>query len=593
MSEQGAGRGSKELVVGGRYRLLERVGSGGMGTVWRAHDELVEREVAVKQPRLPGEPEDEAFRRAAHRLHREARAAARVDHPSAVSIHDVVVEEDGLPWIVMELVRGESLHETLRRGPVEPAETARIGLAVLGALRAAHSVGIVHRDVKPANVLLGAHGRVVLTDFGIAHVQGEESLTATGEFVGSLEFVAPERMSGRTAGPASDLWSLGVLLYAAVEGWSPFRRTTVESTLAAILSADPPEPERAGPLAPLLSGLLAKDPGQRPDAEETAAALAAAATGEHEKPDEPTAPGPKPPGAPGDSGSSGRSVAPGAPEAPRRPDGPATGDAPQDVSGLLEFGDDIRTTRLAPDPDTTAAPTPPAPTPPESIPAVRPPAATAAPTPPRRRLHRRPLPLAFLGALLVAAAWTGIALLADPDSGAVTGTTASHSSAEPAPAPTSRPSATPGWSAHPERAMGATLALPDTYEEFARQGSDSYQPRAVEYAAGSVQVRLTQWDEAPGTPMSQAKQHAATWEFFEEPRTQYTRTTFRGWEAVQSDTTYGEPELRRRVMELFVRTDDGRLYELRVEMPKGTAEEKRGTAVFKSARDRLTIATTP
>lgn len=189
MSNDRDAAGAKGRTVGGRYRLLERIGSGGMGTVWRAHDELVDREVAVKEPRLPGEPGDESHRRAAHRLYREARAAARVDHPSAVSIHDVVAEEadgegadpvvgaaglDVLPWIVMELVRGESLQELLRRGPLAPPEAARIGLAVLGALRAAHAVGIVHRDVKPANVLLGAHGRVVLTDFGIAHVQGED-----------------------------------------------------------------------------------------------------------------------------------------------------------------------------------------------------------------------------------------------------------------------------------------------------------------------------------------------------------------------------------------------------------------------------------
>ncbi|MBK3647680.1 serine/threonine-protein kinase, partial [Streptomyces sp. MBT33] len=153
-------------LLGGRYRLAERIGSGGMGTVWQAHDELVDRDVAVKEPRLPGDPLDEHRQRAAHRLYREARAAARVDHPAAVSIHDVVVEEDGLPWIVMELVRGESLHEVLRRGPVDAREAARIGLAVLRALGAAHAVGIVHRDVKPANVLLGPHGRVVLTDFG-------------------------------------------------------------------------------------------------------------------------------------------------------------------------------------------------------------------------------------------------------------------------------------------------------------------------------------------------------------------------------------------------------------------------------------------
>ncbi|KOU57936.1 serine/threonine protein kinase, partial [Streptomyces sp. MMG1533] len=310
MSNDGGSGGGKGRIVGGRYRLVERIGSGGMGTVWRAHDELVEREVAVKQPRLPWDPESESHQRAAHRLYREARAAARVDHPSAVSIHDVVVEEeDGLPWIVMELVRGESLHEVLQRGPVEPAESARIGLAVLGALRAAHSVGIVHRDVKPANVLLGPHRRVVLTDFGIAHIQGEESLTVSGEFVGSLEFIAPERMSGRgAAGPASDLWSLGVLLYAAVEGWSPFRRTTLESTLAAILAADTPEPKQAGPLGPLVVRLLEKDPERRPGAAEVAAVLEAVAEGW-------PVPGP-------------------------------SGEGEQDASGLRELAEDVGTARL-------------------------------------------------------------------------------------------------------------------------------------------------------------------------------------------------------------------------------------------------------
>ncbi|MFF8671217.1 protein kinase [Streptomyces sp. NPDC015242] len=299
MSNDGGGaKAVQGRLVGGRYRLVERIGSGGSSTVWRAHDESAQREVAVKQPRLPGAPQDEEHRRAAHRLHREARAAARVDHPAAVTILDVVVEPeqpgerprplgpdeldatellDGLPWIVMELVPGESLHDTLRRGPLEPREAARIGLHLLGALRAAHAVGIVHRDVTPANVLLGPHRRVVLTDFGIAPAQGDEAPTARGERAATPRLVAPERLSGRIAGPASDLWSLGVLLYAAVEGSAPFRPTGSGEPLAAILAAEPPEPHRAGPLGPLLARLLVPDPERRPDAEEVAKELEAVA----------------------------------------------------------------------------------------------------------------------------------------------------------------------------------------------------------------------------------------------------------------------------------------------------------------------------
>ncbi|MFI1398877.1 protein kinase [Streptomyces sp. NPDC020681] len=269
----GAAAGEGRLL-GGRYRLVERIGSGGMGTVWRAHDELVGRDCAVKEPRLLGDPAEPAAQRLYARLRREARAAARVEHPAAVAVHDVVMD-GGVPCIVMELVRGESLHERLKRGALPPAETARIGLAIAGALGAAHAKGIVHRDVKPANVLLGPHGQVVLTDFGIARIQGEEPLTVSGEFVGSLESIAPERMQGVPAGPESDLWSLGVLLYAAVEGWSPFRRTTLESTLAAILQAEPPKPVRAGPLSGLIVRLLAKDPGDRPAVAEVEGELSA------------------------------------------------------------------------------------------------------------------------------------------------------------------------------------------------------------------------------------------------------------------------------------------------------------------------------
>ncbi|MFI1695756.1 serine/threonine-protein kinase [Streptomyces bobili] len=598
MSDDGEREGVNGRTVGGRYRLLERIGSGGMGTVWRARDLLMERDVAVKEPRLPGDPQDEFHRRAAHRLYREVRAAARVDHPSAVSIHDVVVEEgeglpDGLPWIVMELVRGESLHEVLRRGPLDPAEAARIGLAVLGALRAAHAVGIVHRDVKPANVLLGPHGRVALTDFGIAHIQGEESLTLSGEFVGSLEFIAPERMSGRGAGPTSDLWSLGVLLYAAVEGWSPFRRTTVESTLAAILAADLPEPKQAGPLAPLLVRLLARDPDERPAPAEAAEALKAATLTGWPAPsatDEPT--------------------------------------EPQDTARLREFGDDVGTIRIGaeaepsgepeeptgpqpgpqrdsqpgpqpepdrePDPDSdpdpsTEAPSQPTPTPtptPTPAPIVEDPAPKATP------LLRRPAPLALLAVLVLAGAGLGAPLLMDADSGAATGPTATRGSS-PAPSHSTTPTPTPTpavWTAHPEPEMGAVLSLPAEYQEFARQGGPDEQPRLVVYSAGSVDVRLTQWDRAPGSPLGRAAEAHETWDSYDgDARTQTTRTTFQGHEAVLADTAYSLDTSPTRVMELFVLTDDSRMYELRVDMPKGTAEEKQGTAVFKAARDRLRI----
>lgn len=557
-------------LIGGRYRLAERIGSGGMGTVWRAVDELVERDVAVKEPRLPGDPQDAAHQRAYNRLQREARAAARVEHPAAVAIHDVVVE-DGLPWIVMELIRGESLHEVLQRGALPPAESARIGLAVVGALKAAHAKGIVHRDVKPANVLLGQHGRVVLTDFGIAHIQGEESITMSGEFVGSLEFIAPERMSGRGAGPAADLWSLGVCLYAAVEGWSPFRRTTLESTLAAILSAEPPEPEHAGPLGALIVRLLAKDPDERPDADEVVVALEAVAE---------------------------RWPVPAS--APR-------GDLmiPQDASALREFADDSGTVQLvrpsaASDeaPEKSRSPEPPEQ--PESPAASDTATSSEADTPsdppaPSEDTRAEPIPVrpkrkrstsrlvagVLAGALLVAGGvWAGTSLTDD---------SATAAGGEPSVTPNS-PKTRDSWVAHEEQDLNAVLSLPRQYVRFHEQGGPDDQPRMAIYDNDEVvQVRLTQWDEAPRSPMGQAKDSAETWAGYGESQTQYTKTSFHGDEAVLVDTTYETEGRLVRVMELMILTDDGRLYELRVDMPKGTADEKRGTEVFKGARDRLEI----
>ncbi|WP_244189370.1 serine/threonine-protein kinase, partial [Streptomyces incarnatus] len=260
--ETGTGR-----LVAGRYRLLGRLGHGGMGTVWRAKDEAVDREVAVKEPRVPDHLPERERANAFERMHREARAAARLDHPAVVNVHDVAVVE-GRPWIVMELVRGRSLGDVLREGTLDAREAARIGLEVLGALQAAHAAGVLHRDVKPDNVLLGRHDRVVLTDFGIAQIEGDTRLTDTGGFVGSPEYIAPERVLGQRPGPASDLWSLGVLLYTATEGVSPFRRSNTPATLQSVLNSTPAAPASAsGPLAEAINGLLHKDPAHRPGAD--------------------------------------------------------------------------------------------------------------------------------------------------------------------------------------------------------------------------------------------------------------------------------------------------------------------------------------
>ncbi|WP_345258761.1 serine/threonine-protein kinase [Streptomyces hundungensis] len=271
--------GSEQRPIAGRYRLLSPLGRGGMGIVWRARDEVLGREVAVKEVLAPAALDSPEAARLYARLEREAWAAARISHRNVVTVYDVATE-DGRPWIVMELIRGLALSDVLdAEGPLPPQRVARIGAEVLAALRAAHDAGVLHRDVKPGNVLLANDGRVVLTDFGIATVAGSQTLTLTGEVVGSPEFLAPERALGHTPGPASDLWSLGVLLYAAVEGNSPFRQDTPLSTLRAVVD-DPLEPPlRAGPLMPVIEGLLRKEPGERLPAEEAEHQLRLVAAG--------------------------------------------------------------------------------------------------------------------------------------------------------------------------------------------------------------------------------------------------------------------------------------------------------------------------
>ncbi|WP_020123936.1 serine/threonine-protein kinase [Streptomyces canus] len=278
---------SGERLVAGRYRLLSILGAGGMGTVWRASDEVLHRDVAVKEVRASIDLPAERSKQMHVRLEREAWAAARVNARGVVTVHDVVNFDDR-PWIVMELVRGRSLADVISaEGALAPQEVARIGTEVLAALRAAHGAGVLHRDVKPANVLLADEGRVVLTDFGIATVEGDTALTMTGEIVGSPEYLAPERALGRTPGTASDLWSLGALLYTAVQGRSPFRRTSALSTLRAIVDDELPTPHRAGPLTTVIEGLMRKNPEERmgPDeaAREIDLALAALATPSEEE----------------------------------------------------------------------------------------------------------------------------------------------------------------------------------------------------------------------------------------------------------------------------------------------------------------------
>jgi serine/threonine protein kinase len=261
------------MSVAGRYRLIRTIGAGGMGRVWLGHDDLIDREVAIKEILLP--PGLDEVQRAAlsERAMREARAAGRLNHPGIVTVHDVV-EHNGAPLIVMELVRGESLADAIRtRGALPVEQVAAIGAAILDALRAAHGAGIVHRDLKPANVLLSGD-RVVLTDFGIARLVGDAQLTVSGMLVGSPAYMAPEHANSQPSTPASDLWSLGATLYAAVEGRPPFEGADVLATLAQVLTQEPRPPERAGRLTPLLTALLQKDPARRPTADQAAAYLA-------------------------------------------------------------------------------------------------------------------------------------------------------------------------------------------------------------------------------------------------------------------------------------------------------------------------------
>ncbi|GFN06458.1 hypothetical protein Smic_50140 [Streptomyces microflavus] len=252
-------------LLAGRYRLGEVLGRGGMGTVWRAADETLGRTVAVKELRFPGAIDEDEKRRLITRTLREAKAIARIRNNGAVTVYDVV-DEDDRPWIVMELIEGKSLAEAIREdGTLTPRRAAEVGLAILDVLRSAHREGILHRDVKPSNVLIAEDGRVVLTDFGIAQVEGDPSVTSTGMLVGAPSYISPERARGHKPGPPADLWSLGGLLYASVEGCPPYDKGSAIATLTAVMTEPLDPPKNAGPLTEVIYGLLARDPDQRLD----------------------------------------------------------------------------------------------------------------------------------------------------------------------------------------------------------------------------------------------------------------------------------------------------------------------------------------
>ncbi|MFI6642242.1 serine/threonine-protein kinase [Streptomyces sp. NPDC050504] len=405
MSEAEQSRGASGTndgrLLAGRYRLGEVLGRGGMGTVWRAVDETLGRTVAVKELRFPSAIDEEEKRRLITRTLREAKAIARIRNTGAVTVYDVV-DEDDRPWIVMELIEGKSLAEVVREdGLLTPRRAAEVGLAILDVLRAAHRQGILHRDVKPSNVLISDDGRVVLTDFGIAQVEGDPSITSTGMLVGAPSYISPERARGHKPGPAADLWSLGGLLYASVEGTPPYDKGSAIATLTAVMTEPLDPPKNAGQLEEVIYGLLAKDPAQRLDDAGARALL-------QDVIDAPDAPGPAEPEPPMDAT---RAV----PLPPLAPAPPATGGAggaakggaakPDGVRGALKS---VRSAKAAPVAAASAFAAAPPP------PAVPPTVVTARQKPLLQRVPRQTLLVvavvaaaAVLGTILAFVVWGG------------------------------------------------------------------------------------------------------------------------------------------------------------------------------------------
>jgi eukaryotic-like serine/threonine-protein kinase len=282
-------RPADDQLVAGRYAWRERLGRGGFGVVWRAHDTLLQRDVAVKTIELPSVLDDEEQARVRSKVLREARAAARLNHPGLVTVFDVV-EEDGRPLIVMELVKAPTLAQLVARdGPLSDERAAAIGLAVLDALEAAHAEGIIHRDVKPANVMVSDSGHVQLADFGIASIIDDPKVTSSGSVAGSPAYMAPEQAANLPTSAATDLWGLGTTLWFAVQGEPPFAEKGAIATMTAVVHEEPRPMKRDTALAPLLRDLLVKDPADRPSMAQVRLRLLAVSAGEPDRDGDDTA----------------------------------------------------------------------------------------------------------------------------------------------------------------------------------------------------------------------------------------------------------------------------------------------------------------
>jgi serine/threonine protein kinase len=450
--------------LAGRYRLLAVLGQGGMGAVWRARDELLKRDVAVKEIIWPPQMDPDERETARLRAVREAQMAARLRHPNVVGVYDFF-EEDGRPCIVMELVPYRSLRDAvLADGPLSAADAARVGLGVLAALAAVHEVGVLHRDVKPANILLGPEGRVVLTDFGIAKAADSPALTKSGVLIGSASYIAPERARGEQASAAADLWALGASLYAAVEGRPPFDRDGVLASLTAVVADEPDPPRHAGPLWPVISGLLRKDPEARLAAAEAGQLLSRIADKHDAAPTAPTVP------VPGQDGEPEAAV-PSQDVLPMLPDSIATVESDQAManreetaSGYVAVPESAVPEPSAPEP--SAAPPEPAvaadPVAAEGLSSSAGPDTGQAPVLPAQPAPRtRPGSLrryraaSAAAAVLVIAMITGVALVLPRSPGRQA---AGHPAAAKGPATTSASATTPTATASPSRSFTSASA---------------------------------------------------------------------------------------------------------------------------------------